>query len=117
MKKAFLMIVVGLLVLVLLSPMIAIARNGGLIKGHGPPRALLPLLPTAVANADPYDVEPGSPIQFSSRGSFHPWSGARLAFSWDFGDGNTSTNETDKVGKNTCEDTAKRTKDTINTYS
>lgn len=93
MKKAFPMIVVGSLVLVLLSPMMAIAGNQGGIKGHGPPWVLLPLLPTAVANAIPYEVEPGSPIQFSSRGSFHPMSGESLTFAWDFDDGNTSTNE------------------------
>jgi PKD repeat protein len=87
------MIMVASLVLVLLSPMTAIAGNHGTMHRPGPPRALLPLLPTAVANAVPDNAGTNTPVQFSSRGSFHPLSEESLTFSWDFGDGTTSTQE------------------------
>ncbi|MGD8706530.1 MAG: PKD domain-containing protein, partial [Syntrophobacterales bacterium] len=93
MGKPSQIIVVASVILILLSPMPAMAGNHGPAHRPGLPRALLPLLPTAVANAVPDDVGPDSPVQFSSRGSFHPLSGESLTFSWDFGDGNTSVLE------------------------
>ena len=93
MKKPFSMIMVASLVLVLLSPMTAIAKKHGPKHRPGLPRALLPLLPTAVANAVPDNVLLNESVEFSSRGSFHPLSGESLTFSWDFGDGSTSSDE------------------------
>jgi PKD repeat protein len=93
MGKPSQIIVVASLVLVLLSPMTAMAGNYGPVHRPGLPRALLPLLPTAVANAVPDNVGPDAPVEFSSRGSFHPLSGESLTFSWDFGDGTTSVLE------------------------
>jgi len=93
MGKLSQMTLVATLVLFLLSPMTAIAGDHGPIHRPGLPRALLPLLPTAVANAVPDNAGPDSPVQFSSRGSFHPLSGESLTFSWDFGDGTTSALE------------------------
>jgi PKD repeat protein len=93
MRKPFQIIVVLSLVLILLSPMAVMAGNYGPVHRPGLPRALLPLLPTAVANAVPDNAELDVPVQFSSRGSFHPLSGESLTFSWDFGDGATSVLE------------------------
>ena len=93
MGKPSQIIVVASLVLFLLSPMTAMAKNQGPVHLPGLARGLLPLLPTAVANAVPDNAVPGAPVEFSSRGSFHPLSGESLTFSWDFGDGSTSSNE------------------------
>lgn len=93
MGKPFKVIVVASLVLVLLSPMTAIAKDQGPMHRPGLPRALLPLLPTAVANAFAENVAPNASVEFSSRGSFHPLSWESLSFLWDFGDGSTSSIE------------------------
>ena len=87
MGKLSRIIVVASLVLSLLSPMTAMAGNYWPAHRPGLAKALLPLLPTAVANAVPVNAVVGEKVEFSSRGSFHPLSGENLTFSWDFGDG------------------------------
>ena len=93
MGKPSRMIVVASLVLILLSPMTAMAGNYGPVHSPGLSKGLFPLLPTAVANAVPDNAGPDASVEFSSRGSFHPLSGESLTFSWDFGDGTTSVLE------------------------